>query len=106
MIEDELLPKDLVNRANHEEGVRRVVGVDDIEPLSRRRDVETPQETRQRKVAVLQEIAYNYLQSLEQRSCSGRFCVRKFLEECEPWHPVHGNTVHDLTRCLGGLAKC
>src|SRR6266566_5372491 len=104
MIEDELLPKDPVNRTNHEEGIRRVVRVDDIEPLSRRH-VETPQQTRHRKIAVLQKIADHYLQSPKQRSDSGRICFRKFLEECDSWDPVHGDTVHELPRRLRGPAK-
>src|SRR2546425_1592563 len=101
MIEDELLPKDPVDRANHEEGVWRVVSVDNVKPLSHS-DVKTQGETHGRKVGVLDQVAHNGLQRVEKRSGSGTAGVRQLLEECNSWDPVDSNTVHDLVSCLAG----
>ena len=51
MIEHELLSEDLVEAADHEEGVRRIVGVYDIESLSHG-DVNAHEKTRASEVDV------------------------------------------------------
>src|SRR5437016_5680961 len=104
MIEDELLPKDPVDRANHKECVRRIVSVDHIESFSHS-DVDTHEYTRRSEVAVLQQVANKHSGCIDNCSNTRRAGLWQFLKDRQSRHPIHRDTIADLTSCLTGLSK-
>src|SRR5437660_10849984 len=101
MIEDEFPPKDLMDRAHYKESIGRVVGVNDIEPISQC-NAKTLEETRQRKIDMLERVANDDLQCLEKSPNSGALCIRELLKERHSSDPVHPDAIHCLPRRFAG----
>src|SRR5207245_5828902 len=90
MIEDELPAEHLVKTGDDEEGVWRIVRMDDVESLAGG-NVDTENEAASGEIHVLGHVSGYDAQLLQERADSGPFPLGEFLEEGEPRKAVDGH---------------
>src|SRR5215467_5407755 len=104
MIEDEFPAKELVNRTDDEERIRRVMRVNDVQTLSDA-DVQADHEARARKVPVLGDIANEHAKLVQNRLEAGRPRARKLFEQGQAWNTVDRDAANVFARRFMFAAK-
>src|SRR5262245_9049283 len=103
MIEDEPLSEKPVNGTDHEERIRGVMGMDDVEALSPG-DVQAPTEARRGEIDVFGYVPGHRLQNLEKSRQPAACGGGQLLEEGQCRNAVDDDTVDILTPRLTRLA--